>query len=216
MAKIIQTPFGFGRFTIVNSTIHKLSQSELASFLSSGPVMGFLFETLMQREYANVTGVRVVNQKKDLVIQDPSRLSVSTHWEAKGFKTSESEFAGRSARSTEQIIVDVGASSETGSGRKADISKSLDKMRELEGYILHIPGTYPDIYHYQLPIDVVKHHRLTSKTITLATTIEELRAAGFDPPVPRRIRGVPITHDGTSALLSACQRASTTPIIQAA
>lgn len=215
MARTIQVPYGFGRFTIKQFALHTLTQGDLLQFFSSGSVMGFAFEHLAQTEYSgNITTVRVANQKKDLVIQDPADPTSSKHWEAKGFKTSESECAGKTQIYTDQVYVDVGASSETGAGRKADINKSLLKMKQLAGYILHIPGTFPEVYHYQLPIEVIRHHRLSGKTISLSVVLEELRAAGLKPPVPARIRGVPVVHRPSGKLLY--QRASTGPATQAA
>lgn len=215
MAKAIQVPYGYGKFKIKNFGLHTLTQAENIQFFSNGAVMGFAFESLAQAEYAgNVTTVRVANQKKDLVIQDPSDLACSRHWEAKGFKTSESECAGKTQIYTSQIYVDVGASSETGSGRKADINKSLLKMKQLAGYVLHIPGTFPDVYHYQLPIEVIRHHRIFGKTISLSVVIEELRAAGLKPSIPGRIRDIPVIYRASGKPLY--QRASTCPAKQAA
>lgn len=215
MAKYIQVPFGSGKFTIKTFGLHTFTQADNIKFFSSGPIMGFAFEGLAQNEYpGNITTVRVKCQKKDLVIQDPDDPTCSRHWEAKGFKTSESDCAGKTQIFTDQVYVDIGASSETGSGRKADIGKSLRKMDELAGYILHIPGTFPDIYHYQLPIEIIRFHRLSGKLISLSTVIEELRAAGVKPFIPTRVRDIPVTHRPSGKPLY--RRASTCPTTQAA
>lgn len=191
MAKII-IPFGSGCFDVKNYSLHKLSQSEIIDFFSHGSVMGFAFEHMLASEYSNVTGVRTLNQKKDLVIEDPIDKRLSQHWEAKGFRSSQSDLSGKTRIDASTIKVSIGASSEVGTGRKANMQSSLAKYEHLHGFIFHIPGTFPVIYHYQLPIDVVLHHRHFGKEICLATLLAELRHLGVRPMVPKRIRNVPL------------------------
>lgn len=194
MAKII-IPAGCGHFSVANFTLHKLTQSEQINFFSHGSVMGFAFEHMLASEYNNITGVRVANQKKDLVIVDPDDPTLSQHWEAKGFGSSQSDFAGKTRVQASAIRVSIGASSEVGTGRKANARSSAAKYAALCGFIFHIPGTFPDIYHYQLPIDVVMHHRQFGNQICLATVLGELRYLDVKLRTPDKIRGVPIHYN---------------------